>query len=140
MKTILLVDDNDLLIRTYSLALHQRGYHVIQAASGGAGLSMARKYLPDLIVSDIDMPGGDGAALLRDNRAEHDDDPLRPGLRHHHRPVLLQFGESPVVGARHQEQDAGMPREHGVGKTRVDIWEGKLNYCVVRFHGEGAKA
>ena len=65
MKTILLVDDNDLLIRTYSMALRQWGYHVIEAASGGAGLTLARKHLPDLIVSDIDMPRLNGFDLTR---------------------------------------------------------------------------
>jgi signal transduction histidine kinase len=91
MKTILLVDDNDLLIRTYSLALRQRGYHVIEATSGGAGLTMARKHLPDLIVSDIDMPGGDGAALLRDIRRD-------PELRS--KQVVLMTGRPDIVTPR----------------------------------------
>jgi signal transduction histidine kinase len=91
MKTILLVDDNDLLIRTYSMALRQWGYHVIEAASGGAGLTLARKHLPDLIVSDIDMPGGDGAALLRDIRRD-------PELRS--KQVVLMTGRPDLVTPR----------------------------------------
>jgi len=43
-------------------------YDVIEAESGLVGLGMARKYLPDLILSDFRMPGGDGASLLRDIR------------------------------------------------------------------------
>ncbi len=31
---------------------------------------MARQHLPDLILSDIDMPGGDGESLLRDIRRD----------------------------------------------------------------------
>jgi CheY-like chemotaxis protein len=52
------------------LALRRDGYRVIEADSGVAGLEMARQHLPDLILSDIDMPGGDGASLLRDIRRD----------------------------------------------------------------------
>jgi DNA-binding response OmpR family regulator len=70
MKTILLVDDDQSLRAVLGLALRRDGYRVIEADSGVAGLEMARRHLPDLILSDIDMPGGDGAALLRDVRRD----------------------------------------------------------------------
>ena len=70
MKTILLIDD-DLQVRvTYGMALRKYGYHVIEADSGVTGLAMARQHLPDLILSDIDMPGGDGSTLLQDIRCD----------------------------------------------------------------------
>jgi DNA-binding response OmpR family regulator len=70
MKTILLVDDDPSLRAVLSLALRRDGYHVIEADSGVAGLEMARLHVPDLVLSDIDMPGGDGASLLRDIRRD----------------------------------------------------------------------
>jgi DNA-binding response OmpR family regulator len=70
MKTILLVDDDQPLRAVLGLALRRDGYRVIEADSGVAGLQMARRHLPDLILSDIDMPGGDGASLLRDIRRD----------------------------------------------------------------------
>ena len=54
----------------FGLALRKNGYHVIEADSGVTGLAMARQHLPDLIISDINMPGGDGPTLLRDIRRD----------------------------------------------------------------------
>jgi CheY-like chemotaxis protein len=70
MKKILLVDDDQPLRAMLGLALRRGGYQVIEADSGVAGLQMARQHRPDLILSDIDMPGGDGAALLREIRRD----------------------------------------------------------------------
>jgi CheY-like chemotaxis protein len=71
MKTILLVDDDDLLRELLGRALRKKGYHVIEADSGVEGFEMAQKHFPDLILTDICMPGGDGATFLRNIR----DDP-----------------------------------------------------------------
>jgi signal transduction histidine kinase len=68
MKTILLVEDNVLMRLTFGKALREHGYHVIEAASGGKGLALARQHLPDLILSDVQMSGGDGTSLLREIR------------------------------------------------------------------------
>jgi CheY-like chemotaxis protein len=70
MKTILLVEDDKQLRTLFGLALRKGGYHVIEVDSGLTGLEMARKYLPDLILSDINMPSGDGTALLRQIRRD----------------------------------------------------------------------
>jgi CheY-like chemotaxis protein len=72
MKTILLVDDDQPLRAVLGLALRRDGYRVIEADSGVAGLHMAKQHLPDLILTDIDMPGGDGASLLRAIRRDID--------------------------------------------------------------------
>jgi signal transduction histidine kinase len=68
MKTILLIDDDKQVRMIFGLSLRKSGYHVIEADSGAAGLEMARQHLPDLILSDIHMPGGDGSTLLHDIR------------------------------------------------------------------------
>jgi CheY-like chemotaxis protein len=65
MKTILLVDDDEQLRGTFALMLRNKGYRVIEADSGGTGFEMAQRHLPDLILSDIYMPGGNGDTLLR---------------------------------------------------------------------------
>jgi signal transduction histidine kinase len=91
MKTILLVDD-DLQLRTvFGLALRKSGYHVLEADSGVSGLEMARHHLPDLILSDINMPGGDGSSLLRDIRMD-------PKLKS--RQVVLITGRPDMVTSR----------------------------------------
>jgi CheY-like chemotaxis protein len=70
MKTILLVDDDQELRTLFGRVLRRGGYSVIEADSGVKGLEMARKHLPDLILSDINMAGGDGVSLLRDIRRD----------------------------------------------------------------------
>jgi signal transduction histidine kinase len=70
MKTILLIDDDAQIRKMFGLALTKAGYHVLEADSGSSGLALARQHLPDLILSDIHMPGGGGADLLRDIRRD----------------------------------------------------------------------
>jgi threonine synthase len=65
--TVLLVDDNDddaLLIRR--LLESRKNYRMYHARDGWEGLSMARQKLPDLIVSDLTMPGIDGFGLVEE--------------------------------------------------------------------------
>ena len=62
-KVLLVEDEADM--RAYlrkHLAPH---YEVLEAADGDAGLQMVRQEMPDVIVSDILMPGLDGYALCR---------------------------------------------------------------------------
>jgi threonine synthase len=65
--TVLLVDDNDddaLLIRRLLEA--RKAYRVFHARDGWEGLSQARQKLPDLIVTDLTMPGIDGFGLVEE--------------------------------------------------------------------------
>ena len=65
--TVLLIDDNDddaLLIRRLLEA--RKAYRVHHAKDGWEGLSMARQKLPDLIVTDLTMPGIDGFGLIEE--------------------------------------------------------------------------
>jgi threonine synthase len=75
-KTVLLVDDNSddaLLIRR--LLEGRKSYRVFDAKDGWEGLSLARQKLPDLIVSDLTMPGIDGFGLVEELK-------LDPRTRH----------------------------------------------------------
>jgi threonine synthase len=65
--TVLLVDDNSddaLLIRR--LLEGKKSYRVYHAKDGWEGLAMARQHLPDLIVSDLTMPGIDGFGFVEE--------------------------------------------------------------------------
>jgi threonine synthase len=65
--TVLLVDDNDddaLLIRRLLEA--RKAYRVFHAKDGWEGLSQARQKLPDLIITDLTMPGIDGFGLVEE--------------------------------------------------------------------------
>lgn len=63
MSTILLVDDEADSLWIFQLALESQGYHVILAESGFSALQKASRYLPDLIITDWNMPGTDGVEL-----------------------------------------------------------------------------
>jgi two-component system sensor histidine kinase/response regulator len=65
MKTILIIDDDAAICGMLSTALKQCGHHAITANSGSAGMELARKHLPDLILCDITMPGMDGRSVLQ---------------------------------------------------------------------------
>ena len=65
--TVLLIDDNPddaLLIRRLLEA--RKTYRVFHAQDGWEGLALARQKLPDLIVSDLMMPGVDGFGLVEE--------------------------------------------------------------------------
>ncbi len=65
--TVLLIDDNPddaLLIRRLLEA--RKTYRVFHAQDGWEGLALARQKLPDLIVSDLMMPGIDGFGLVEE--------------------------------------------------------------------------
>ena|ERR1700733_7922123 len=55
-KKILVVDDNEIVIKTISLKLQGAGYRVITAMDGSEAVAMARKEVPDLILLDISFP------------------------------------------------------------------------------------
>jgi signal transduction histidine kinase len=70
MKLILIIDDDERIRASFGRALRNQGYRVIESDSGLAGLELARAQMPDLILSDIHMPGGDGESLLQQIRAD----------------------------------------------------------------------
>ncbi|MBM3851688.1 MAG: response regulator [Verrucomicrobia bacterium] len=69
-KTILIVDDDVHLAASLALGLEASGYRTLHAANATAGWEMAHAHRPDLILSDIDMPGKDGCRLLQEMRAD----------------------------------------------------------------------
>ena len=55
-KTILVVDDNEIVIKTISLKLQGAGYRVVTAMDGSEAVAAARRETPDLILLDISFP------------------------------------------------------------------------------------
>lgn len=62
LPVLLIVDDNS-EIRTYVRSIFEGAYQITDADSGISGLEQARKALPDVIISDVMMPGMDGLAF-----------------------------------------------------------------------------
>jgi signal transduction histidine kinase/DNA-binding response OmpR family regulator len=67
--TVLVVDDNP-EVRAYIRRHLEPDYRVVEAAGGAEGLERARQLVPDLVVSDVMMPGLDGNALFRSLRED----------------------------------------------------------------------
>src|SRR5262245_8198566 len=64
MNKILIIEDEELLRQSTRFALQRKGYEMHEAADGAAGIEMARRILPDLIICDINMGRMDGYAVL----------------------------------------------------------------------------
>jgi DNA-binding response OmpR family regulator len=65
-KKILVVDDEQQLALAVKIRLQSRGYEVVTANDGKAGLEMFEKERPDLIILDVLMPVMDGYSCLRE--------------------------------------------------------------------------
>jgi DNA-binding response OmpR family regulator len=76
MAHLLLIDDDVALLDVLSLSFEDAGHQVTCAKDGTEGLERLRQNKPDLIVSDVNMPGVDGFTLCRRLRGEGDATPL----------------------------------------------------------------
>lgn len=64
MTRILVIEDEDSLLRDIMEMLTFEGYEVIGAENGAVGIALAQSHLPDLIICDIMMPELDGYGVL----------------------------------------------------------------------------
>jgi signal transduction histidine kinase/DNA-binding response OmpR family regulator len=96
---VLIVEDSDDL-RSFVRGLLVDSYNVIEAAGGMEGFSCATDAVPDIVVSDVMMPGMDGIELCR---------ALKGDRRTSHIPVILLTAragtESRIEGFAHGADD-----------------------------------
>ena len=92
MKKILVIDDEEWLREMIQMALHQRGFDVLEASNGADGIEMARRNLPDLILCDINMSKVDGYLTLSSLRKEAPTAAI---------PFILMTGLADNAGMRH---------------------------------------
>ncbi len=69
-KTILIVEDNAKNMKLVRDLLQHHGHRTLEADTGEAGLALALKERPDLVLMDIQLPDIDGIAALRQIRAD----------------------------------------------------------------------
>ena len=63
---ILLIDDEELFREDFAILLRKEGYECLTAASAEEGLEIVKKEFPEIIFSDIVMPGKSGIDILED--------------------------------------------------------------------------
>lgn len=69
-RTILLVEDDDLLRDAFKLLLEDAGYQVLEAGTARAALQIARERFPALIILDLGLPDRPGLDVVRTLRTE----------------------------------------------------------------------
>lgn len=102
MKTILLVDDDPAVIDLLEARLRTR-FTVVSTPDPKRALALARERKPDLILSDVDMPGMNGAELGAALRA-------------------AGVGQVPVVfltGLVSPDEVRSLPAQSGLGSHRI---------------------
>lgn len=64
-EKILIIDDDECLLRLAERVLQKQGYSVSTATNGEQGLALFRQIAPDLVILDVMMPGMDGWEVCR---------------------------------------------------------------------------
>jgi CheY-like chemotaxis protein len=72
---ILIVDDEAYIRRVLELKLKNQGYEVITAVNGADGLEKLNVHDPEVVITDIKMPGMDGQALCEKINNSNNDKP-----------------------------------------------------------------
>ena len=65
VKTVLIVEDNELNMKLFHDVLDAHGYATLQTRTGLEALSLARKHRPDLILMDIQLPEVSGLDVTK---------------------------------------------------------------------------
>jgi len=73
--TVLVVDDDPVILKLLEVNFEMEGFQVVRAADGAEGLERAREVLPDIVVLDVMMPRMTGyevaKALREDDQTAH---------------------------------------------------------------------
>lgn len=68
--TILMIEDNSLIVELARDLLAEDGFEVQAASSAEEGIQLARQMAPDLVLMDINLPGMDGLTATRALKAD----------------------------------------------------------------------
>jgi two-component system cell cycle response regulator DivK len=65
VKTVLVVEDNELNMKLFHDLLEANGYNIVQTRSGLEAIDLAREHHPDLILMDIQLPEVSGLEVTK---------------------------------------------------------------------------
>jgi CheY-like chemotaxis protein len=90
-KTVLVVDDDDAVRKSVAVTIYlNRGFKLLEAEDGLVGLELAKKNIPDLIISDVIMDNVNGFMMLESLR----NDPETAQI-----PVIMMTSKATNAGA-----------------------------------------
>jgi len=69
-KIVLIVEDDEVILRALYLALHEEHFTIATATDGESGLTMTQRMKPDLVLLDLIMPKMDGFTYLKYLKAD----------------------------------------------------------------------
>lgn len=75
-KKVLVIDDEESVRKSFSLALEATNYHVLTASSGIEGISKVKEEDIDLVFLDLKMPNMDGTETLKKIREINEEVPV----------------------------------------------------------------
>ena len=116
-ERVLLVDDDPRILESFSRRLMRQGFVVETASSGEEALLKLPEFLPDLVISDMRMPGIDGAMVMK-HIPERDG--YFPG-----RIIFTAFDDGEAI-------ELAKVDEGGVFRVEKDHWETDLQVAIVR--------
>ncbi|MEJ2313381.1 MAG: sigma-54 dependent transcriptional regulator [Nitrospirota bacterium] len=83
MLTVLIVEDKPSMARMLKETLESEGYRAVTAPDGKTGIGSITRESPDIVLTDLKLPGANGIAVLKASKANN---PLRPVI------VMTAFG------------------------------------------------
>lgn len=117
MDKILLVDDDERILKSFSKRLKKDGFHVETAQSGNEAMEKLKDISPDLIISDMRMPGMDGAELMNSIPAREG---FSPG-----KIIFTAFDDGEAI-------KLAKVAEGGIFRVEKDRWETDLRPAIAR--------
>ena len=100
-ETLLLIEDDASLRTLLQEELALDGYRMLVAANSAEGAAMALVEAPDLVISDLRLPDGDGLDVLRKLQAEGQVVPFV---------IITAFGTGYRIGEGQAPRDVGLVR------------------------------
>ncbi len=98
IPTVLLIDNDEGFVEAVSTRLRHAGYRVLTARSGAQGLALFQDGGIDAVVTDLNMPSGDGVSLVKSIRA-HGNTPVVvvTGFEHEYQRELFEILDLEVL-------------------------------------------
>ena len=114
VASILVIEDDDAVRGLFRAILEPVGYRIQEASTGWEGIRRFRESPTDLVMTDMDMPHGDGTDVIRSLRADF------PDVK-----ILVVSGSKRAEDMRSEAQrlgaDAIVPKPLGVDELRAAV-------------------